>query len=220
MDGIALAERDVRGFDENSVGTIQIICTTNFAGYFVAKYVSDFSKRYKSIRFNVMIESIEEAMPSLERNKTDLVIGILPLEKIQKYALTQVERTFKNVFVASKEYAEENNIGAIISQEKFDELNYIEISPRNYYRKDTQPHMTVATQEIALQLILHGAGIGFGIESYFENHIKNGDLIKFQVPDSSHEKAHLCYAHSDCISKSVSAFMTEFLASVGVHKTL
>ncbi|MCL2587434.1 MAG: LysR family transcriptional regulator [Firmicutes bacterium] len=212
IDTIDGGEKNVRTFNENTDSVIKIICTTNFAGYYLTPYIAMFRDRYPNIKFDILNKSIDDAAEWLERGATHLVLSVVPLEKFPNFGFKQIElQSFPQTFFTTAEFAKANKIEETISKEKFNTLPFLALRTVGYFVKNIkEPDIVVDMQENIIQLVAKSAGVSFGILSVAKETLGEDILVGFEVEGHKPKDATLVCAYSAKIAlpKAVSAFLT------------
>jgi len=215
IDDIDALENKVKVFSKDSIGTIKIVCTTNFASTYLTPAMAKFRRIYNNIQFVILNRQAKDALKLLEKRQVDLVLSVVPLNELEgDLELQQIEiESFPQSFYASKKFAEEHNLKDTISKERFNELPFMALSTFRHFIKDIkEPDILVDTQEILFHSKEENLGISFGISHSIEKKYQHGEMIRLKVDGITPKNAELTctYLNITLLTKATSAFL-EFL---------
>jgi len=211
VDSLIEAEESVQVFNEESSAVIKIICTTNFAGYYLNEHIVNFSDKFPNIRFDIQNKSVDDALVALEKNKTHMVFSIIPSSKLSSLDFNHIEiERFPQSFFTTKTFAKKYNIGKSITEKEFDELKFIAIrTVHNYFDMIKSPEIFVDTQEMLLRLISKDIGVGFGIWEVARDVMGKEIAFQFNIDNKKPDDVVLICLHppKQSITKAASTFV-------------
>lgn len=208
---LSYGESNFGNFNERSKGIIRIICTTSSAGYFLAKHIENFNKKYPYVQFDIKNKDSEEALEELARRNTDLVIAALPLYKNNFKFESIAFQNLTEVFFCSVEFAEKHNLGEVVTRKQFDTLPRISI---RVFEPEKKPTAIVDNQEMQFQLVRQGLGVGRCLEQFLDYSHPSTPVFKFLVEGIEMLKPTLnCVYNSDFLIRSANKFLEELLKS-------
>ena len=204
---IGSVEKNIKNFDEDSEGVIKIVSVTNFAGSYLAQYISEYNKKYPRIQFDIMIVQIDEALEMLKKNQIDFIFSTFPINykgDFEKIILCKMKETG----FASIEYAKNFGSKKIISYEQFEKLPYVAMRTQVPIKK---PCAIVDSQEMMFQLVIKNFGVGFCGEEFLNLNHPNDEVFRFEI-----EGMESCERIFSCVynKKYVSKMMKEFLQNL------
>jgi len=211
FDTIFFTEKDFGEFNENSSSTIRIACTTNFTGYYLAKYIVQHSKVYKNTQFEVFKTRIDEAITMLKKHEVDFIIG-LPLIDNEFDVLPLGE--FASIFFASASFAFQHNITSVITRECFQKLPFIAIRKFAEYKNAI---VTVDSFDMTFQMVRNDLGIGCCFRKYLDINHKEESIVQFNVEGITLPLYPLnCFYYKKFLRKAALAFIKK-LSSESVY---
>jgi len=196
--------KNAQGFGWESTGSIKIACATNFAGYFLAKHIHEFNKKYPFIQFDIIQNTAEEAIALLGSNRVDLVLSTFSLYDKGKYERVELCELEETGF-ASEEFAVLHDLQSTIALEKFKKLPYILGRAQKPLKK---PVAIVDSQEVLFQFVIHGLGVGFCAERFLSCNHPNDTVFKFKIEGHKPAKRMLSCIHSrEYVGKATEVFL-------------
>ncbi len=177
-------EEHIKSLNDLSTGLIKIGTLTHLGVFYLAPYIHEFRKIYPGIRFEIYSKSTDDMINMLETRDLDLVVDTLPISTTKKSIKRVILERLQNCFAYSKKHYSPG----IINQES-DLVNYPLILPRlnstirnklNEYLETKNvilnPIVESWTNEIMIELVRQGAGIGYFIKEVIESQPDKDDF--------------------------------------------
>jgi DNA-binding transcriptional LysR family regulator len=177
-------EEHIKSLNDLSTGLIKIGTLTHLGVFYLAPYIHEFRKIYPGIRFEIYSKSTDDMINMLETRDLDLVVDTLPISTTKKSIKRVILERLQNCFAYSKKHYS----SGIINQES-DLVNYPLILPRlnstirnklNEYLETKNvilnPIVESWTNEIMIELVRQGAGIGYFIKEVIESQPDKNDF--------------------------------------------
>jgi len=204
LDSIREGEESVRNFTEESKAVIRFGLSSSLASIFTP-YLKDFCNRYPKVKLELYDK---ESLELLEMQKIDFIINTShPL--VQRGL--EIKPLFKQnqIFVASKEFHKQHNIGKEISIKKFLELPLIGYRSKlngiqhEGFLEGILPFIETTSVQTAHTLTKNGMGASCFHDKLFhamkdkdleQIHVKGVSLPEVKIVCAYHNKANLTKA--------------------------
>jgi len=202
LDG---AEDKIKNFTAESPGVIKIVCTTNFAGNYIAPHIVSFKKEYPNIDFDIFVKTnVDHALEMLEKGYAQLVLSIVPLDDMENLNVIELER-FEQSFFTTKAFADQNNIKDSVSKKQFEDLPLAALRTIHNFADVKQPDIVVDSQDIGFSILRENTVVGFGIWDVATKVMDN--LVKFKVEGIEPKDASLVCVHASTLPKAAVGFV-------------
>ena len=203
---VDLGEKNIKEFNEKSVGVIRIVSVTNFGGYLLSQHIKQFNVKYPYIQFEFITRKVDDAIEMLERRKVDIVLGAFQNSKDIEFKSFNLYNLTETYF-ASCQYAKEKSIKKIITEEQFNELPLISHGLQELEKK---PNIIVDSQEMMYQLVIKGLGVGRCIKQFLDSSHSLDPIFRFKIQGAKMKELTLdCSYREDLLSKATKAFIDE-----------
>jgi len=215
MNDVDALEDKMKVFGKDSPGVIKIVCTSNFGGRYITPHMVKFRKEFPNISFEIFNESIDDAFDMLEKGHADIMLSVIPLEKIKGFKILELE-TFPQTFFATKTFAQKHGITDSITISEFNKLPFLALRTLgNFINSDElkAPDISVDAYEMLAQVFPHDLGVSFGAWAIAQKALGDS-IVKFSVQGIEPQNASMVCAHLDRdLPKVARAFVTLLTSS-------
>jgi len=177
-------ERDFSDFTEETPATIRMIVSSSFVAYFLTEFLTKFSKKYKSIRFELYLRAHSESRELLAQRKIDIVIDIEDV--VRKFNLDSFDiMTVRSIIVASKSFLAENKLGKRLTLKEFSAMPIIchtwMMDLIKIERGKINPFIKTSNLEPVFHLVADNVGIGIIPRVLFDKLNLNKEVEELEI---------------------------------------
>lgn len=173
------------------VGTIKIGISRTLVKCYLLPYLEVFRKNYPNVKIEIVTNMASELVPKLRDGLIDMVIANMPM-KPQNDIIIEKLIDIQDIFVVSRDYNIDsydidvhdlNKYSLILQPRGNNTRDYLDnvMAKNNVY---LNPEMVLASYGLVEDMTKIGYGIGYVVEEFVEEDLKNGDLIKINTKPS------------------------------------
>ncbi|MCX4364634.1 MAG: LysR family transcriptional regulator [Bacilli bacterium] len=170
------------------VGTIKIGISRTLVKFYLLPYLEVFHKKYPNIKIEILTNMASELVPKLRNGLIDMVIANMPM-KPQSDIVVEKLVDIQDIFVVSRDYNIEsyninvedlNNYSLILQPRGNNTRDYLDsvMAKSNVY---LNPEMVLASYGLVEDMAKIGYGIGYVVEKFVTDELKNGNLVKINI---------------------------------------
>jgi len=205
---IANGENAIRTFDESASVVIRIASFGGFVAEYLAKAISNFTKKYPFAKFEVLYSAYGDPFTKLAQHAADIVIDMYEasVPQLASFDLKKVDR----VAVATPEFIKENKVDTKLTAETLENLPFI------VFKKATKmidskvkatPFAIVETPSNLVAMVKESSAIGicYADDIANINGLEKLDITKLSLPSSTLK----CIYNKESVTKPTKAFIME-----------
>lgn len=176
------AEEHIKNLNSLNIGSIKIGVPTNIGMLSLINYIEIFRKEYPNVKFKIISKSMPEMIEMLETRKIDIIIGILPIHSEKKITKINIGKE-SNCFVYNKKLLPNIHINKLEDLLKYPlilpQSNTLHRNRLDDYMETKNikldPYIEVSADEIALEMVKKGIGIGYFLKNTIESETNKED---------------------------------------------
>lgn len=170
------------------VGTIRIGISRTLVKCFLLPYLEVFHKKYPNIKIEIITNKASELVPKLRDGLIDMIIANMPM-KSQNDIIIEKLIDIQDIFVVNRDYNIEsyeinlsdlNKYSLILQPKGNNTRDYLDdvLAKSGVY---LDPEMVLASYGLVEDMSRIGYGIGYVVEEFVKDDLKNGSLIKLKT---------------------------------------
>lgn len=216
------AEEHIKNLNNLSIGCIRIGTPSYIGFFYLANYIAEFRKSYPGIRFEIVCKSTTDMIEMLETRKLDIIVDTLPInskKEVKKVTLTKLQNCF----------AYNKKLMGDVKLEKIEDLkNYplllpsatssIRLKLNEYLESQNtklEPIVQSWTNEIMMEMVRDGVGIGYFVKNVIDNQIDKDDFEVVTFGDSLPAVDVCCVFVEDFLTTASKKFVELLTNKVG-----
>ena len=199
-------EEGLQAFTSESKAVIRMGIPSSVASVLLADFFKEFRQKYPKVRFEFHSRNSEDL---LAQKKIDLIINDRLLHNCKFVELFEID----NIFIASKEFMDDNSIGVNITKEKLIMLPIIGHTQalnefKNKNGLDLVSFLETTSSEPIFALTKNGVGVGYYYDKVLTKQNVGDDVVRINIADCVPIKTKIvcCYNKSH-ITKAASTFI-------------
>ncbi len=191
-EGMILIKSGLIKFNELKnleAGRVRVGADPAISKHILMPYLKEFHIKYPKVEIDLVNESTASLLKSLKQGSIDLVILSVPRKEIPDFSINSF-KDIQDVFIANKDYY--NKAKELTSIHDLLKLPIIvEKNPsisRAYFdlllkskNIECNPRMEVDSQDLLIDLVSNGFGIGFVTKEYIADEIKDNKVFVIDV---------------------------------------
>lgn len=172
-------------------GTIKIGISRTLVKYYLLPFLEIFHKEYPNIKIEIITNMASELVPKLRDGLIDMIIANMPM-KNQNDIIVEKLVDIQDIFVVNRDYnidsyeidlKDLNNYSLILQPKGNNTRDYLDnvLAKYNVY---LDPEMVLASYGLVKDMAMIGYGMGYVVEEFVTDDLKNGNLIKIKTNPS------------------------------------
>lgn len=170
-------------------GRVRVGADPAISKHILMPILKEYHKKYPKVEIDLVNDTTATLLKSLKQGNIDLVILSVPRKEIPDFEINSF-KDIQDVFIANKEYYDKAKVLTSIH----DLLNLpiiVEKNPsisRAYFdlllkskNIECEPRMEVDSQDLLIDLVANGFGLGFATKEYIADKIKDNKVFVIDV---------------------------------------
>ncbi len=186
FNSIVKGELTIADMAQLKTGIIKIGVPTHLSILYLAKTITNFRKKYRDIKIEIVNKPINDLLVMLQSQNVDVIINSEPVINLRTSIDVEYLESYPHCFFTTDKFYEDktyciediNNMPLIITSQNSEDMRILKNGIGNI---SIDPVIEAGTAEDIVKLVKQNNGIGYAQEEYIKDELKSGKFKKLKT---------------------------------------